>query len=62
MAARVCDEIADVAIYLLRLCDVLDVDLPQVIEAEIQKNQLRFPVEAGAGRAVRGRDMTGDFT
>ncbi len=60
MTARVRDEIADVAIYLLRLCDVLDVDLTQVVEAKLQRNEQRFPTDAVAGRAVRGRDMTAE--
>ncbi|HEY1451542.1 MAG TPA: nucleotide pyrophosphohydrolase [Solirubrobacteraceae bacterium] len=37
------DEIADVLIYLLRLCDVLDVDPMAVVSAKIDRNELRFP-------------------
>jgi dCTP diphosphatase len=35
-------EMADVAIYLLRLSDVLNVDLPTVIRKKIAINQDRF--------------------
>ena len=35
-------EIADVAIYLLRLSDVLNVDLPQVIRKKLAINKSRF--------------------
>ena len=35
-------EIADVAIYLLRLSDVLNVDLPQVIRKKLAINESRF--------------------
>jgi NTP pyrophosphatase (non-canonical NTP hydrolase) len=35
-------EMADVAIYLLRLSDVLDVDLPQVIRKKLAINESRF--------------------
>ena len=35
-------EIADVAIYLLRLCDVLDIDLAEVIRKKLEINQTRF--------------------
>jgi NTP pyrophosphatase (non-canonical NTP hydrolase) len=36
-------EIADVGIYLLRLCDVLKIDFAQVIKKKIAINQERFP-------------------
>ena len=35
-------EIADVQIYLLRLADVLNVDIPQVVREKIQINNDRF--------------------
>lgn len=36
-------EIADVAIYLLRLADKLDIDIEKVIRQKIQINESRFP-------------------
>ena len=36
-------EIADVAIYLFRLCSVLNIDLKSVIESKLQINENRFP-------------------
>lgn len=36
-------EIADVAIYLLRLADKLDVDIAKVVRSKIQINESRFP-------------------
>lgn len=36
-------EIADVAIYLIRLCDVLAVDLANVVRSKLQINETRFP-------------------
>lgn len=36
-------EIADVAIYLLRLCDVLKIDLEKVVRRKIEINESRFP-------------------
>lgn len=35
-------EVADVAIYLLRLCDVLDIDLAGIIRKKLEINQTRF--------------------
>ena len=35
-------EIADVAIYLFRLADVLGVDIPKVMREKIEINETRF--------------------
>lgn len=43
--AEVADELADVAIYLLRMADVLGIDLVAAVEAKIQRNEERFPAE-----------------
>lgn len=39
----VTDELADVAIYLIRLADVLGVDLADAADAKILRNEERFP-------------------
>jgi NTP pyrophosphatase (non-canonical NTP hydrolase) len=41
---RIKSEIADIAIFLVRLCDVLDVDLAEVITAKLEQNANR-PVD-----------------
>ncbi|MCA1783865.1 MAG: nucleotide pyrophosphohydrolase [Intrasporangiaceae bacterium] len=45
------DELADVAIYLLRLADVLGVDLAEVAQAKLERNRSRFPADDVKGRA-----------
>jgi NTP pyrophosphatase (non-canonical NTP hydrolase) len=42
--AEVEDELADVFIYLVRLADVLGVDLIKAAHAKIDRNETRFPV------------------
>jgi NTP pyrophosphatase (non-canonical NTP hydrolase) len=51
--AEVADEMADVAIYLLRLADVLGVDLAGAVRRKIQRNEGRFPAEPGASNPRR---------
>ena len=51
--ARVADEIADVGIALLLLCDRIDLDLTAAMEDKLAKNAGRYPVEASRGRAER---------
>jgi dCTP diphosphatase len=44
------DELADVAIYLLRLADELDVDLAAAVQAKLARNEQRFPADGADGR------------
>ena len=48
---RLGEEMADVAIYLIRLADVMGVDLGQAIAGKIRRNEERFPVDRIRGRA-----------
>ncbi|MEK9505552.1 nucleotide pyrophosphohydrolase [Gaopeijia maritima] len=44
--AAVADELADIAIYLIRLSDVVGIDLEEAILAKIERNETRFPPAA----------------
>ena len=44
------DEVADIAIYLLSLCNVLEVDLAKAISNKMKKNNKKYPA-----RIVRGK-------
>lgn len=44
-------ELADVLLYLVRLADVLDVDLAQAAQRKLAINEQRYPAEAARGRA-----------
>ena len=46
--AAIEDEIADIAIYLLRLADVLGVDVYESTKSKMQRNEERFPKRAQA--------------
>lgn len=46
-------EMADVFSYLLRLADVLGVDLESALNKKIDSNESRYPVELSRGRAVK---------
>jgi NTP pyrophosphatase (non-canonical NTP hydrolase) len=55
--AAIEDEIADVAIYLLRLAGVLGVDVGATTMAKVARNEIRFPAAPSGkedGRTVRG--------
>jgi len=48
---EVAGELADVAMYLIRLSDVLDIDLTEAILRKLERNEVRFPVDKVRGRA-----------
>lgn len=47
------EEMADVMIYLLRLADVLGVDLEQAVHEKMQRNAEKYPVELARGNATK---------
>lgn len=61
-AARVREELADVFAYLLRLSDVLGIDLEQALEEKIAQNALKYPVRLSRGSAVKYTDLPGKET
>ena len=52
-AEHVRQELADVLAYLLRLADVLDVDLLSALSAKIDLNEQRYPVDLARGTATK---------
>jgi NTP pyrophosphatase (non-canonical NTP hydrolase) len=47
---EVADEMADVALYLLALCNTLDIDLSDAITNKLGKTALKYPIERCRGR------------
>ena len=52
-AGQVRDELADVFAYLIRLADVLGVDLEQAFADKMVKNARKYPVETSRGSATK---------
>lgn len=51
--AQVQEEVADVMIYLLRLADLLEIDVEQAVADKIRKNAEKYPVNLAYGNAVK---------
>ena len=45
------DELADIAVYLLNLCNALDVDLSEAIKTKMVQNSAKYPTELVKGKA-----------
>jgi dCTP diphosphatase len=50
---RIANEIGDVGIALLLLCDRVGIDLQSAMREKLAKNRSRYPVELSKGRAAR---------
>ena len=52
-----CDECADVLLYLLLIADKAGIDLAETAKAKIVKNAARYPVEKSYGSASKYTDL-----
>jgi len=48
---KIDEEIADVFLYLIRLADMLNIDLVQAADRKIEANSRKYPVEKSRGNA-----------
>ena len=46
-------EAADVLLFLVRLCDKLDIDLARAAERKLELNAKKYPVDKSRGRATK---------
>ncbi|VVO77117.1 nucleotide pyrophosphohydrolase [Pseudomonas fluorescens] len=53
----VSQEIADVMMYLLRLADVLSIDLQQAVDQKMKINAEKYPIEKARGNATKYTDL-----
>jgi NTP pyrophosphatase (non-canonical NTP hydrolase) len=51
------EEIADVAVYLLELCDNLGIDLVAAIHRKMAINEAKYPVEKARGSAAKYTEL-----
>ncbi|WP_288217981.1 nucleotide pyrophosphohydrolase [uncultured Fusobacterium sp.] len=46
-------EIADIAIYLLYLCDKLNINILDAIEEKVKINEIKYPLEKSKGNSTK---------
>ena len=51
--ASIRSEVADIAMYLIRFCGVLEIDLERAIEEKLIQNGNKYPVELSKGSAKK---------
>lgn len=48
---RICEELADIFIYILSMANVLDIDLTTIVLEKLKKNAEKYPADKYRGRA-----------
>lgn len=51
------EEIADIMIYCLLLCEKLDFDIKEIINDKIDKNREKYPISKAKGNAKKYNDF-----
>ena len=54
---RISDEIADVLIYSIRLCEILGLDPIDIANKKIEKNGVKYPVKLSKGKSEKYTDL-----
>ena len=54
---RICEELADVAIYCIYLADAVGAGLPDVIAKKIAANEAKYPVESAKGSSKKYTEL-----
>jgi len=54
---KISEEIADVAIYLIRLCQKLNLNFVQILSEKISQNDVKYPVDKSKGSAKKYTDL-----
>lgn len=47
------DELSDILIYLIRISDVLDIDIISSSFKKIEKNRVKYPIEKSKGKSTK---------
>lgn len=51
------DEIADIYMYLVSLCNSMNIDLENAVHKKLEKNRLNYPVEKSFGSAKKYTEL-----
>ncbi|WP_027631503.1 nucleotide pyrophosphohydrolase [Clostridium hydrogeniformans] len=54
---EVCDELADVLVYCVHMADSLNVDIEEIINKKMDKNEKKYPVEKARGSSKKYTEL-----
>jgi len=55
--AKLRDELADVLSYCILIADVCELDLDEIMNAKVTKNEAKYPVEKARGNAAKYTEL-----
>lgn len=55
---RIREELADILSYCILMADVCDLDLDEIMNAKVDKNEAKYPVEKARGSAAKYTEFT----
>ncbi len=50
---KISSEIADILVYILYLCNDLNIDLSKAIYKKIKENEAKYPIEKSKGNSIK---------
>lgn len=51
------EELADVIVYCQNMLEKLDLDIDEIVNAKIEKNEMKYPVEKSRGSAAKYTEL-----
>lgn len=54
---EVCDELADVIVYCIHMADALGVEITDIINSKMNKNEEKYPVEKSKGNSKKYTEL-----
>lgn len=54
---KIIDETADILIYALQMCQVLQIDPEEIISNKLAQNELKYPAEKAYGNALKYTEL-----
>ena len=51
------EELADVIVYCQNLLDAMELDIDEIVNAKMDKNEAKYPVDQARGRAVKYTEL-----
>lgn len=54
---HVLEELADVMLYCIQMADVLDVDIEEIINKKMDKNEKKYPIEKSKGNSKKYTEL-----
>ena len=54
---KLSEEVADVAIYLLRICQQQQIDFVEILNKKMDSNSVKYPVDKSKGNALKYTEL-----